>query len=111
MEETKSMPTGIEVIVPLSAEYQSCGILSQQDLIGAWKLILRATNATYVEVDPDELLYGLIDVTQTHYTQMDVKNPQTKAQDNFCRTRWAWKRLKEKVEKRRLEQKNALLKK
>lgn len=63
--------------------------------------MLRATGATYVEVDPDELLYGLIDVTQTHYAQKDVKNPQTKALEHFCRTRWAWKRLKEKLQKKR----------
>lgn len=99
-----------EVIVPLCTDNQSCGILSERDLIRAWKIMLRATGATHVEVDPDELLYGLIDITQTHYSQKDVKNPQTKAQEDFSRTRWAWKRLKEKVQKRRLEKKNALLK-
>lgn len=77
------------------------GVLTQRDLIFAWSSMLKTTRTKHVEVDPDELLYGLIDVTRTQYTQMDLRNPQMQALEDFDRTRWQWKRLKEKLADKR----------
>ena len=83
--------------MPLCTEQQSYGVLSHRDLIRAWKIMLQTTGATHVEVDEDELLFGLIDITQTHYTQKDLHNPVSQALDDFGYTRWSWKRLKERL--------------
>ena len=51
-------------------------ILTEQDLVLAWKYMLREKKATHVEVDLNELEFGLIDATRTHYTQMELTRPQ-----------------------------------
>ena len=80
----------------------SNGILTEQDLVFSWASMLKATQATHVEVNPDQLLFGLIDVTRTHYTQMGISRPQMQTLEDFYRTRWQWKRLKEKLKTSRL---------
>ena len=80
---------------------QSIGVLTEQDLISVWASMLKTTQATHVEVEPDVLLFGLINETRTHYTRMALRNPQMQALEDFNRTRWAWKRLRDKVEKMR----------
>ena len=108
MKEEKVVPSGMKVQVSLCTEVQSYGVLSHRDLINAWKSMLKATGATHVEVDPDELLFGLIEVTQTHYAQKDFRNPLSQALEDFERTRWAWKRLKDKLEIKRKGRKDML---
>ena len=79
------------------------GILTEQDLVSFWATMLKTTRATHVEVNPHQLLLGLIDVTRTHYMQMDLSRPQMQALEDFCQSRWQWKRLKEKLKKGQLE--------
>ena len=81
----------------MTSNNQSLGVLTEQDLISVWASMLKTSNATHVEVNPDALLFGLIDVTRTQYTQMNLRNPQMQALVDFDRTRWQWKRLKEKL--------------
>ena len=76
---------------------QHFGILTERDLISAWRSMLKERNADYCEVDVDQLVFGLIDETRTHYTQMGLSRPQMQALEDFSRTRWQWKRLKERI--------------
>ena len=72
-------------------------IPTEQDLIFLWVQLLKEKQCTHVEIDLDKLVFGLIDSTRTHYMRMDVHRPQMQALEDFDRTRWHWKRLKEKI--------------
>lgn len=77
------------------------GVLTELDLISAWRHMLRETKATHVEVDLDELDFGLIDETRNHYGRVDVSRPQLQALEDFNHDRWWWDRLKKRIERKR----------
>ena len=79
------------------------GVLTEQDLVSVWRHMLRETKATHVEVDLDELAFGLIDSTRTHYMQMDLSRPQLQTLEDFNHDRWWWDRLKKRIEKKQYQ--------
>lgn len=80
---------------------QDYGILTHRTLIAEWKRLLRETKATHVEVDLDELEFGLIEETRNHYGRVDVNRPQLQALEDFNHERWWWNRLKKRIERKR----------
>lgn len=74
-------------------------ILTEQDLVLAWKHMLREAKAKHVEVDLDRLAFGLVDITRTHYMQMSLSRPQMQALEDFNRDRWWWSRLVKRIKK------------
>ena len=80
-------------------------ILTEQDLVFAWKHMLREAKAKHVEVDLDRLAFGLVDITRTHYMQMSLSRPQMQALEDFNRDRWWWSRLVKRIKKAKITNK------
>ncbi|MEE0860698.1 MAG: hypothetical protein UIC49_04480 [Paludibacteraceae bacterium] len=80
-------------------------ILTEQDLVLAWKHMLREAKAKHVEVDLDRLAFGLVDITRTHYMQMSLSRPQMQALEDFNRDRWWWSRLVKRIKKAKITNK------
>ena len=76
------------------------GILTHRSLIAEWKRLLREMKATHVEVDLDELKFGLIEETRNHYGRMNLHKPQLQALEDFNHDRWWWNRLKKRIERK-----------
>ena len=81
------------------------GVLTEQDLVLAWKHMLREAKAKHVEVDLDRLAFGLVDITRTHYMQMSLSRPQMQALEDFNRDRWWWSRLVKRIKKAKITNK------
>ena len=80
-------------------------VLSEQDLVSSWQSMLRTSNAVHVEIDFDELCFGLVDATLIHYVQSDLPHPLHLTLQDMGMTKWQWYRLRDRVLQRRREQK------
>ena len=91
----------------MTNEKNSNEVLTERDLVLAWRSMLKERNADYCEVNLDELNYQLMYETRMHYSVKMVNHPLKRMLDDFDRTKWQWLRLYNKVMARRKEMKNA----